>query len=312
MEYYFIVNPIAGKADQSKIIVPEIQQAAAVAGVAAEQCHIVITQYKGHAKLLAAEIAQQGSACVIFSVGGDGTFNEVLNGAYPYPNAAVGCIPCGSGNDFLRSFGDKEQFRDLAAQFAGAPLTIDVMQTKNGISAAICSAGLDARVAYGIPKFRRLPLCGGSMAYNLSILQCLLGKRGQKFKITLDGEVLHKDCLMVAVCNGKCYGGGFYAAPEACLTDGLLDVMMVDNISLLRIAKVILVYKSGKHFKDGAVLPSVADVISFRRVKSASVEPEQAGETLILNEDGECAPTERLDSVILPKAARIFLPKGVS
>lgn len=312
MEYYFIVNPTAGQVDQSQIFEAQMWQAAQKAGILPELCHMLCTEYKGHAKILAAQIAQKGEACAIYSVGGDGTFSETLNGAYLYPNAAVGCIPHGSGNDFLRSFGTREQFLDLVAQFQGAPLAIDVMQTQNGISAAICSVGLDAKVAYGIPKFRRFPLCGGSMAYNLSILQCLLGKLGQKLTITLDDKVLHKDCLMVAVCNGKTYGGGFYAAPEASLTDGLLDVMIVKKLNLLGIAKVISVYKKGNHFKNGEIIPSLADIIYFYRVKSVSIVPETAGETMVLNEDGECGSVVALQATILPAAARIILPKGVS
>ncbi|MFI3170134.1 MAG: YegS/Rv2252/BmrU family lipid kinase [Faecalibacterium sp.] len=312
MEYHFIVNPTAGKKDQSQVIPAQIMAVSEKVGVAAEHCHIVTTQYKGHARVLAKEIAQQGVPCAIFSVGGDGTFNEVLNGAYLYENAIVGCIPHGSGNDFLRSFGERDAFLDLEAQFLGQALEIDLIQSENGVSAAICSVGLDAKIAYGIPKFRRLPLCGGSMAYNLSIAQCLLGKLGQKLTITLDGEVVHKNCLMVAVCNGKAYGGGFYAAPEANLTDGFLDVMIIAKMPLLRVAKVISVYKKGNHLKNGEIVPEMADVITFCRAKTVSITPQQVGESMLLNEDGECAPSTLLQATILPKAAKIILPRGVS
>ncbi len=312
MNYHFIVNPIAGKKDQSKLIAPQIMAAAKNAGVAEGNCHIITTEYKGHARVLAQKIAQTGEACVIFSVGGDGTFNEVLNGAYPYPNAAVGCIPHGSGNDFLRSFGTREAFLDLGAQFAGKELEIDVIESANGISAAICSVGLDAKIAYGIPKFRRLPFCGGSMAYNLSIAQCLLGKLGQRLTITLDGKEIQKNCLMVAVCNGKAYGGGFMAAPEADLTDGWLDVMIVEKMPLLRVAKVIGVYKKGQHLQNGEIVPHMQDIIHFYRAKSVCIVPQVVGEQMILNEDGECEPAMALCAELKPKAARIFLPKTVS
>jgi len=77
----------------------------------------------------------------------------------------VGCLPYGSGNDFLRTYGTKEEFLDLDAQLAGGAVPIDLMRTSLGLSATICAAGLDAQVAYGIPKFRRIPLCGGEAAY---------------------------------------------------------------------------------------------------------------------------------------------------
>lgn len=312
MEYYFIINPIAGKTDQSKVLPEKIYQAAMSREIQPESCHVLVSEYKGHAKQLAEKIAQTGQECVIFAVGGDGTFNEVLNGSYLYPNVAVGCIPYGSGNDFLRTFGERSSFLDLEAQLQGRTVAIDVMQTGHGVSAAICSVGLDAKVAYGIPKFRRFPLCGGSMAYNLSILQCLCGKLGQLVNITIDGAKLQQNCLMVAICNGKTYGGGFYAAPEASVTDGLLDVMVIKKIGLLRIAKIISVYQKGKHIKDGKILPQYQDVITFYRAKTVTIAPVDRTENMIVNEDGECTPTALLEAKILEKAARIILPKGVS
>ena len=132
-----------------------------------------MTQYAGHARELAAEAAHtaqaDGEPVRIWTAGGDGTFNEALTGAYGFAGTAVGCLPYGSGNDFLRTFGTREEFLDLDAQLAGGAVPIDLMQTNLGLSATICAAGLDAQVAYGIPKFRgfpcaaaRCPICSPS------------------------------------------------------------------------------------------------------------------------------------------------------
>lgn len=94
------------------------------------------------------------------------------------------------------------------------------MRTDRGVAAAICSAGLDAQVAYGIPKFRRLPLCGGQMAYNLSIVQQVCGRLGRRLRIVADGREYTGEYLMAAVCNGVSYGGGFRAAPWPGWTTG--------------------------------------------------------------------------------------------
>ena len=126
----------------------------------------------------------------IFTAGGDGTFNEALTGAHGFDKTAVGCLPYGSGNDFLRTYGTKEEFLDLDAQLAGGAVPIDLMRTSLGLSATICAAGLDAQVAYGIPKFRRIPLCGGEAAYALSIVQQLCGHIGRRVEYVIDGEVL--------------------------------------------------------------------------------------------------------------------------
>ena len=174
MRTLFLLNPTAGKADCTRTLPQQINVAAARAGLAPEEYTIQVTNHAGHARELANVAAQQarqsGEELRVFTAGGDGTFNEALTGIYGYANAAVGCLPFGSGNDFLRTFGTKEEFLDLDAQLAGGPVSIDLMQTSLGLSATICAAGLDAQVAYGIPKFRRIPLCGGEMAYVLSIV----------------------------------------------------------------------------------------------------------------------------------------------
>ena len=217
MRYLFLLNPAAGKRDCTAGLTPAIHAAAERAGIPPEKLQVVVTQYAGHARALAAEAARtaetEGEPVRIWTAGGDGTFNEALTGANGCALAAVGCLPFGSGNDFLRTYGTREEFSDLDAQFAGGAVDIDLMETDLGLSATICAAGLDAQVAYGIPQFRRIPFCGGEMAYALSIVRQLCGHIGRKVAFTIDGEELTVDCLMCAVCNGRTYGGGFYAGP---------------------------------------------------------------------------------------------------
>ena len=264
MRHVFLVNPVSGKADASLTLVPRIVEACAAAGVDYE---IALTEYPGHGARLARQWAETGEPVRLYACGGDGTFNEVLRGAMGWANAAVGCVPCGSGNDFIRNYGTAEQFLNLDAQLNGSEQAIDLMETSAGLCASICAAGLDAQVAYGIPKFRRLPFCGGSMAYKLSIVQNVCGPLGHRLAIQVDDEQLEEDCLMVAICNGSCYGGGFCAAPQASLQDGLLDVIVVRKVSRLRIAKVISLYKTWAHLKNGQVVPELAGLLTDVKVE---------------------------------------------
>ena len=255
MRYLFLLNPTAGKRDCTAELAPAIQAAAQRAGIPPEKRKVVVTQYAGHARELAAEAAHtaqaDGEPVRIWTAGGDGTFNEALTGAQGCGLAAVGCLPFGSGNDFLRTYGTREEFNDLDAQLAGGEVDIDLMQTDLGLSATICAAGLDAQVAYGIPQFRRIPFCGGEMAYALSIVKQLCGHIGRNVTFTIDGEELTVDCLMCAVCNGRTYGGGFYAAPEAQPDDGWLDVFIIRRVSRLTIARLLGMYKSVRNFRNG-------------------------------------------------------------
>ena len=109
MRYLFLLNPTAGKRDCTAELAPAIQAAAQRAGIPPEKRKVVVTQYAGHARELAAEAAHtaqaDGEPVRIWTAGGDGTFNEALTGAQGCSLAAVGCLPFGSGNDFLRTYG---------------------------------------------------------------------------------------------------------------------------------------------------------------------------------------------------------------
>ena len=313
MRTLFLLNPAAGKADCTRALPRQIDAAAARAGLAREEYTIRITAHAGHARGLANAAARQarqaGEQLRIYTAGGDGTFNEALTGVYGFENAAVGCLPYGSGNDFLRTFGTKAEFLDLDAQLAGGPVAIDLMQTSLGLSATICAAGLDAQVAYGIPKFRRIPLCGGEAAYALSIVEQLCGHIGRRVEYTIDGETLTVDCLMCAVCNGRTYGSGFCAAPEAQPDDGWLDVYIIRKVSRLTIAKLLGMYKNGGHFRNGQLVRAAEPYFIYRRAKQVSLRAVDGRGPIVATADGECVPKEQITVQVQPLAGRILLPK---
>lgn len=313
MRTLFLLNPTAGKADCTRTLPQQINVAAARAGLAPEEYTIQVTNHAGHARELANAAAQQarqsGEELRVFTAGGDGTFNEALTGIYGYANAAVGCLPFGSGNDFLRTYGTREEFNDLDAQLAGSEVDIDLMQTDLGLSATICAAGLDAQVAYGIPQFRRIPFCGGEMAYALSIVKQLCGHIGRNVTFTIDGEELTVDCLMCAVCNGRTYGGGFYAAPEAQPDDGWLDVFIIRRVSRLTIARLLGMYKSGRHFRNGELTEQAKPYFIYRRAKCVSLRPADGRGPIVATADGECAPCDAITAQLKPLAGRVLLPK---
>lgn len=307
MRHVFIVNPVSGKADASGVLVPKIIQAAARQGVAYE---ILLTERPGHGVELARQQAESGESVRLYACGGDGTLNEVLRGAYGYKNAQVACVPCGSGNDFVRNFGGSAPFLDLENLIQGKAVTMDLIETDQGLAAAICSAGLDAQVAYGIPKFRRIPLCGGSMAYKLSILQAVSGHLGHRLRICADDETITGDFLMLALCNGSTYGGGFWAAPQACMNDGLLDLVLVRKIGRLQIARLIGDYQKGLHMQGDQVAPAYRDIILARKVRRLQLDTLD-GNPIVVTRDGECAPYTSLQAHVLPAAVQIVLPRSV-
>ena len=312
MRYLFLLNPTAGKRDCTAELAPAIRAAAQRAGIPPEKRKVVVTQYAGHARELAAEAAHtaqaDGEPVRIWTAGGDGTFMEAMTGVQGFANAAVGCLPYGSGNDFLRTYGTRAEFTDLDAQLAGGEVTIDLLETSLGLSATICAAGLDAQVAYGIPKFRRIPLCGGEVSYLLSIVEQLCGHIGRRVTFTIDDEELTVDCLMCAICNGRAYGGGFLAAPEADPADGWLDVMIVRRVGRLTIAKLLGMYKSGRHFVNGQLTEEAKPYFLYRRARRVALRPADGRGPIVATADGECAPCDAVEAVLRPLSGRILLP----
>ena len=312
MRYLFILNPAAGKQDCTVQLIPQLQQAAVRAGIPVDAVATCKTEYAGHAKALARaaaeEAAKAGEQLHIWTAGGDGTLVEALTGVQGFANAAVGCLPYGSGNDFLRTYGTRAEFTDLDAQLAGGEVTIDLLETSLGLSATICAAGLDAQVAYGIPKFRRIPLCGGEVSYLLSIVEQLCGHIGRRVTFTIDDEELTVDCLMCAICNGRAYGGGFLAAPEADPADGWLDVMIVRRVGRLTIATLLGMYKSGRHFVNGQLTEEAKPYFLYRRARRVALRPADGRGPIVATADGECAPCDAVEAVLRPLSGRILLP----
>ncbi len=308
MQHVFIINPTSGSKNATLNMAQPIESAAAACGISAEIIH---TKAPKHATSIAQEYASKGTPVRLYSVGGDGTLNEILAGAYQFSNAQVACIPCGSGNDFIRTFGKAEDFLDIESQIKGSEIEIDLMELDEGICVAIASTGLDAEVAYNIPKYRRIPLLGGTMAYNVSILERLVHPLGKQLRISVDGREFQGKYLIATVCNAGHYGGGYHAAPMASVSDGMLDIILVKKISRLKISSIINKYKNGRHFMHGSIVPDLQDIVSYHRGKQIEIFPVGA-ERFILNIDGECAPAPSLCAKVMPKAARFVLPEHLA
>lgn len=153
--------------------------------------------------------AESGLPVRLYAVGGDGTLNEVAAGAAGFENAAVGVFPCGSGNDFIRAIGTADDFLDIGRQLCAPVRLIDRINTGKQQALNVCSMGLDAEVAYHMNDFKKWPFVSGSMAYNLSLVKCLLIKMGCDLTVTIDGGKTYTGRFLFALAaNGRWYGRG--------------------------------------------------------------------------------------------------------
>ncbi len=111
---------------------------------------------------------------------------------------------------------------------------------------------------------------------------------------------------MCAICNGRTYGGGFCAGPEAQPDDGWLDVFIVRKVGRLTIAKLLSMYKSGKHFQNGQLVRAAEPYFIYRRAKQVSLRAADGRGPIVATADGECAPKEQITVQVQPLAGRIF------
>ena len=302
MKYYFIVNPKAGKKDSRTYFMPMVEKYLNNNNIDYEIC---VTEYAGHGAKLAQDIIENTKDKIrVIAVGGDGTIHEVAQACINQPNVSLGLLPCGSGNDFLKSFGSQEEFFDLDALINGKDYLIDVIYSnyKSGIN--ICSVGLDAKICTNIERYKKLPFISGSVTYNLSVVKELLGKLGDELEIVVDDEKIYKDkYLFAVVANGKCYGGGYNPTPNALLDDGLLDCVLIKVPSKIQLPALVNAYKKGTYL----TLPIADGLITTFRCKKVSI---RGIKQVDINFDGEIINNLQIDFEVLPKALKIIVPKN--
>ncbi len=299
MRYVFIVNPAAGKKNPYNSVFPLIQEYFRQNGL---ECVTHITNQPKQATELTRQQAAKGDAVRVFAVGGDGTLSEVAAGAVGMENVEVGVIPCGSGNDYVKTFGEISDFLSPEKQLRAKSRWVDMIESEGHFSINLCSIGLDAKVGYEMVKFKNIPFLSGPAAYNLAVAKVLAGKLGEHLKITIDGgEVYEGDYLFALAGSGRYYGGGYCGAPQSLPDDGLLDFILIKKPGITRIPPLIKIYKAGGHLES----PLFRDILTFRRGKRMDVE---AKKPTITNFDGECHVIDRVYFQVVPKAVRFIVP----
>ena len=299
MKHLFIINPAAGSKDRTKDYTANIQRLCDQRGLDYE---IKVSEAPGHCTILARQAAETGEEYRIYACGGDGTLNEVAAGAAGFPNVAVTVYSGGSGNDFVKIFNETAPFFDLERLLDADETTFDMIRCNDDLSLNICSVGLDARIGTDVSNYKRLPLLSGFRAYAASTVVNVIRRIAEHYVIEINGEVIDGKKTLVCVCNGRFYGGGFNPVPDADPSDGMLDVLVIEKVSRLKVAKVIGKYKNGKH-KD------LSNIIRYFRTNRIKVLCDK--ETPI-NLDGELRHGQEILFTVAKEKLRFFYPKGLT
>lgn len=306
MNYVFIINPVAGKGRDYDDIARRVRE---FFEDRSENVSVYLSKAPGDAIRFGKEfpLAEGEETCFV-ACGGDGTFYEVVNGAFGRPGVSFAVYPSGSGNDFIKSIGGKhDDYLDFQKLIDGEIKYLDAIDCSGKICSNLCNIGIDSIICDRIPRYKKIPGVSGAMAYNISVVLtiagCFFKSAGKKMVFTFDdGEVLDGKFMLSVFGNGRIYGGGYCPVPEAVPDDGIIDFCAIDETDILRLSKLLNVYKAGKHVSD----PKFEGILHMRRCTSVHIEsPEEM--TVCL--DGEIAYGKSVDIKVLPKALPFRIPK---
>ena len=305
MKTIFIVNPRAGQGDKAQTLIEKIN------GICADK-EIYLTRGVGDATRFVREYTEKNGPARFIACGGDGTFNEVLNGISECDGAEAGVVPIGTGNDFCRNFNGS--FDDVLRQTDGEAVRCDAVRytaetdggTVTGYCANMINIGFDCNVADMTARMKKKPMISGSMAYFVSILANLIGKKGANLRIEIDGEEKH--CgkhLLTSVANGCYCGGGIKSNPPASVCDGIINVNIIKNVSRTSFLRLLPSYMNGT-FLGIKNIDKVALNLDCRKI---AITPLDGAMRICI--DGEIIDAGRTVFEICPKAFSFVVPSGV-
>lgn len=299
MKHLFILNPKAG-ADSSKTAVSTvIEKKAASRGLNYE---IYLTKGPMDAAEKVRNEAEKGGELRVYACGGDGTVSECAHGAAGFPNAAVTHFPCGTGNDFIKSFdGDTELFRDLDELIDGVVFPIDLIDVNGRKCLDIASVGVDARVGTDVHKYSGLPILGKIQGgYIASLVVNIFKGINSEFTFTTEEGTFSGKFALACCCNGRYYGGGFNPTSTAVVDDGILDILIIKKVNLIQLAAILGDYSAGKYYKH----PDFIKYIGGTCLKVT------APKEFVVNIDGEAMYTREVTMKLVPKGVNFIFPKS--
>jgi YegS/Rv2252/BmrU family lipid kinase len=283
--YYFIINPSSGSG-RGGIVWNTVKEELDRLKVSYRAFRL---SGRGEAKRLAAAICTRAAhaPCTIVVVGGDGTINEVIDGLTNFDQITFGCIPTGSGNDFVRGLGltrdpiealhailsPQEISRINIGMVSCEPSHSFIVSGGIGFDAAVCDAVQTSRLKKLLNRFH-----WGKLVYLFTALWQLFTMKRQTITITTDDQnsYTYEKCYFAAAMNLPYEGGGFKFCPAARPGDDLLDLFIVHGISRLKVVTLLPLAFSGRHTGFRGI-----EIIQCRRADITSSAP------MCVHTDGE-------------------------
>lgn len=289
MKILFIINPKSGKGRDPQDTVNCIK-------LNFPQAAWALTTGPRHATELAAQAVSQQYEAVV-AVGGDGTINETAQALVNTPTA-LGVIPGGSGNGFARELRMPLHLQESVFCLQKAKtVRCDVGQANGELFLNLAGVGIEAQIAYDFMQYGKTGKRGMWPYFKLGAKDAFT-YQPKEMQLEYDGRQETLRPLSVTFANGTQYGSNFKIAPQASLTDGWLEKVVIKNVHKLK-----LLAAAPTFFTDN---PAHLGVTDTTRVKHVLLR--QPGE-IIYHLDGEPKKTQdRLEIKILPAALNVLIP----
>ena len=299
MKHVFVINSTSGSKSKRRKLFDHIIDVCKAENL---DYDIHFTQGPGDAYRFARELAETGIDVRFYGCGGDGTANELASAVAHLPNAQFTVVPIGSGNDFIRCFGTIEDFMDITSLIYGDPMTIDIIKVNDTNCVNITNIGFDRRVVSAQNEIKKSRIFTGSIAYILGVIVTLFKHEREVLHFRFeDGSEATMRLLLCLFANGQYYGGGFHACPEADLTDGLFNTMIVPPIGRLKFISLVGKFKKG-HMMDTEF--GKKEVI-YKKCKTITISRSTPISYCI---DGEILEADKIELTIDPLASVFVRP----
>lgn len=291
--YHFIVNLTAGKG-KTKKAVEQIEEYLKEKGVPYAMHE---SRYPGNAIELARSLSAENVNIV--AVGGDGTFNEILNGI-DIEKAVLGFIPAGVGNDFARTAGmSGKPLEALEDILKGRIVNADYINVGSEENMRRClnvaGTGLD------IDVLQRFDRKNGKtkLQYYTSLVASLFKFKGYDIEMTLDGETTSHNAFLAVAANGQYFGGGMKVSPDSDIYDGKLDVVLIHMTKRRKIPGMLIKFLQGKHLGLAVTKAYKADSVRIKCLQNDFVDI-----------DGELLRGLDFTASVVPGGLKMFAPSS--
>ena len=296
-----IVNPAAGAGKTGRDW-PRIKKFFEGRGLRFEHD---VTEAPGHAIELAKSAVEKGYEMVV-SVGGDGTIHEIANGLYEAGgngDAVLGIVSTGTGSDYVRTVGLPRRFEEACERFLKpikVAVDLGVVEYQNNgdrkerLFVNFAGMGFDAEIVRRTTQ--QYKSLGSMLSYLIGAFATIVSYRNREVSLKVDGEEMKRKVCTVIMNNGKYGGGGMFTAPDADISDGLLDMMVIGDVS-----RPDLLYSLPRIYRGTHLTHRKVTMKKAREVEVTSELP------MYIQADGELLGELPARFSILPAALNIAL-----